>query len=329
MTIGLIIGNFLPLHNGSLTLCKVAENLSRKVIITIVCNPTDPISAELRKAWLKMEMPNSEIQQIFNNQVSSQKSQMQVILKNFSTEFKSDEFHLFSSDPSSAGLAKTLNIKYTILDADKLSQNICSQTILADPISNWFDTPVSVRLSLIKRVVLVGPESVGKSTIAKKLKSSIIEYPFLPEYGRQYEIFREPGKYQDQEFSDIVNVHGAHRAALLPFSGPIFIEDTDELVTAVWVEMLMNKSLKNIEKKIKLPFLYLLLDPSVPFIPENTRYFDNENRLEFFNKIKEKLKKYGASYIIIQGGWSDRELECQKIIKNLLEKKIDWSKVTK
>ena len=327
MKIGLVIGKFLPLHNGSLTVCKVAENLSKELIIIIINAPDDPIPIDLRIKWLKQENPRAFVTVIQKNGLSN-KNQVNKVLNRFSKKFKSNDFHLISSNPSSATLAKKLKIKYLILDPYRLSQDIRSKDILTNPYSNWLKMPLSVRLSLIKRVVLIGPESVGKSTIAEHLQESLIQQPFLPEYGRPYEIFRSPGPYKDHEFEDIIAGHAAHRQALLPFSGPIFIEDTDELATAVWVEMLMGKRLPNIERKINLPYLYLLLDPSVPFISERTRYFNNEKRLEFFNKIKFKLDFYKASYTTIKGPWSARKTACEKKIKALLSETTNWSEIS-
>ena len=327
MKIGIVIGSFLPLHHGSLTVCKVAQALSKKLIIIIINTPNDPIPIKLRVKWLKAESPKAIVIATKQQSDFSFKDQLNNLLRDFSKKFNSDDFHLFSSNPSSSPIAKKLKIKCSILDPDRLSQNIKSKDILADPYSNWLDMPISVRSSLIRRVVLIGPESVGKSTLAEQLRKSIIRYPFLPEYGRPYEIFREPGYYKNHEFEDIISVHAAHRKALLPFSGPIFVEDTDELATAVWAEMLMGKRLPSVEKKINLPYLYLLLDPSVPFISEETRYFNNEKRVEFFNKIKAKLDYLQASYTTIKGPWSTRNQASKKIIKKLLDEKTKWLEI--
>ena len=91
--------------------------------------------------------------------------------------------------------------------------------------------------------------------------------------------------------------------------------------------MLLGKRLEQIEEKINLPTLYLLMDPSVPFIKEEIRYFNNEKRIDFFLKIRSKLDFYKANYKVITGSWSIRERETKKIIKNLLTKKIRWSKI--
>ena len=325
MKFGVIIGNFLPLHNGSLTLCKVAKTLSEDLIIMVINRKNDPVSIELRLSWLKMEFPTAIIKKISIETSTPNINIIKFVLDGISKNDVYSEFHIFSSDTHAVNLAKALKIKYTILDPYRLAQNIQSENLLTDPYGQWFEMPFSVRSSLIRRVVLIGPESVGKSTLANKIKSSFFPQPFLPEYGRPYEIFRDPGPYYDEEFEKIISVHAAHRKALMPFSGPIFVEDTDELATAVWVEMLMQKQLPSIEIQIKLPYHYLLMDPTVPFTSEETRYFDKQKRIEFFNKIKNKLDHYNASYQILTGSWSEREIEANIVIKNLLSEKLDWS----
>ena len=328
MRLGVIIGKFLPLHNGSLTLCKVAQTLSDNLVIIILNAQNDPIPLELRINWLKQEFPKAMIEKISEENLFPDEDKVNFILSSISKKLVTCKFHIYSSNAYIANLAEKLRLKFTVLDPNRLAQNIISKSILCDPYNQWFDMPFSVRLSLIKRVVLIGPESVGKSTLAEKIKSSFSPQPFLPEYGRPYEIFRVPGPYHDKEFETIANVHAAHRKALLPLSGPVFIEDTDELATAVWIDMLMQKELPSIEKKIKLPHLYLLMDPSVPFTSEKIRYFDKDKREQFFGKIKHKLDHYKASYQTLTGSWLEREIEAKKVINGKKKKKIDWSKLS-
>ena len=64
MKLGVIIGNFLPLHNGSLTLCKVAKTLSEELVIIVINRKNDPISIELRISWLKLEFPTAIIEKV-------------------------------------------------------------------------------------------------------------------------------------------------------------------------------------------------------------------------------------------------------------------------
>ena len=164
MKIGLIIGKFAPLHNGSLTLCKVAATLSDKLIIFIVGYSGESIPIQVRTNWLRQENPDAIIQSVSDQTILSLNLQLQESLLKLPTEQNQIDFHLFSSDPSQSELAKKLNIKFTILDPNRLAQNIRAKEIFNDPYSNWFNMPGSVRSSLVRRIVLIGPESVGKST---------------------------------------------------------------------------------------------------------------------------------------------------------------------
>ena len=105
------------------------------------------------------------------------------------------------------------------------------------------------------------------------------------------------------------------------------MEDTDELMTSVWAEMLIGKTLIQIENKIVIPDLYLLLDPSVPFKHDPIRYFsDREKQLDFFFKIKNKVKDHSANFEILTGSWTKRESDAKTIINKLMEKTINWEK---
>ncbi len=316
----------MPLHNGSLTLCKVAQELSDKIVVIVLGTPKDQISIKIREQWLHQELPNAQIK---NHQISEN---VQLTAKGFKPLlneikgiFPHYRPHFFGSNPIIAKLASKLMQEYTILDPDHLAQNIKSSAVLSDPYKNWSSMPQSVKIPLIKRVVLIGPESVGKSSLAKKLNQQNPKISWLPEYGRNYELFRKPGLYKESEFTIICDTHAAHRKALLPFSEPIFLEDTDELATSVWSEMLIQKTLPEIENRIKLPDMYFLMDPSVPFVAEKIRYFDKEKRQEFFFKIKKKLDIYNAPYKVLTGSWQERETKALKTINQLLNEPPKWS----
>ena len=326
MRIGIVIGKFIPLHNGSLSLCKVADELSERLVIIVLNNFQDKISIKLRESWLQQEISDPIIKNINIDPFNLTGNILKPLLQEISEKFDDCEIHFFGSEPYIAKLADSVKAQFTVLDPERLGQNINSASILSDPYGNWLNMPLSVRKSLIRRVVLIGPESVGKSSLAKRINMVFPNLLYLPEYGRNYETFRRKKSYDLEELLIISRTHAAHRNALLPFSGPIFIKDTDELATSVWSEMLIEKTFPALEKQIKLPELYLLMDPSVPFVQEKTRYFNNQKRKEFFSRIQDKLDSYKANYNILTGSWKQREEKALSIISGLLSKKPDWSK---
>ena len=94
MKLGVIIGNFLPLHNGSLTLCKVAQTLSENLVLILITNKNDPISIELRTSWLKREFPKAIIEKISIETVFPSTNVVNFVLDKISKKIFSCHFHM-------------------------------------------------------------------------------------------------------------------------------------------------------------------------------------------------------------------------------------------
>ena len=170
MKIGLVPGKFMPLHNGSLSLCKVAETLSDKLIIILLENLQDSMSIKIRKTWLEKELPDVLIKTVKTKADYLTVQSSKLLLTEIYDQFPNSKIHLFGSETHLFKIAEQISTEFTILDPNRLGQNIHSDSILFDPYGYWFDLPSTVRVSLVKRVVLVGPESVGKSSLAKAVK---------------------------------------------------------------------------------------------------------------------------------------------------------------
>jgi len=188
-----------------------------------------------------------------------------------------------------------------------------------DPSAHWYSLPSHVRPWFQKRLTLVGPESTGKSYMADLLAQRF-GGPYVPEYGRPYEHYRTPGPYRPEELHYIVDGHVAHRKTLSMKAGPVLFEDTDPLLTAVWAEMLLGKSLPSLEARIELPEHYLLLSADTPWEEDPLRYYaKQEMRAKFFDKIEAKLKAHGARYTLIHGSFKAREAQAIAVVEDMLK----------
>ena len=61
MPTGVVLGKFMPLHLGSLMVCSVASSLSEKLLVVVLSNTKDQISASVRTSWLKSELPQATV----------------------------------------------------------------------------------------------------------------------------------------------------------------------------------------------------------------------------------------------------------------------------
>jgi len=76
-----------------------------------------------------------------------------------------------------------------------------------------------------KRLTLLGPESVGKTTLAERLAKRF-DTQLVPEYGRTYDKkymqsrFKQGKGWREQDLLAIAETHAAMREALAPLAGP-------------------------------------------------------------------------------------------------------------
>ena len=178
-----------------------------------------------------------------------------------------------------------------------------------------------------KRLTLLGPESVGKTTLGERLAKHF-GTQMVREYGRTYDEkymqsrFKHGKGWREQDLVAIAETHAVMREALAPDAGPLLIEDTDALMTAVWAEYLLGAPLPRIEQLARetLADHYLLLTPETPWTDDGVRYAGaSDERAWFFNAAKTRLDKWGAAYTIIAGAeWDDRARQAMAVAEALM-----------
>ncbi len=306
----LILGHFQPLHNAHLALIRVALTRTKKVEFGLFTHKHDAISPALRKDWLE------RFGTVYEIDVSGHKD-----------PYGLDFTHLFSnidiiigSNPNIVPIATKMRTNYMMWDPKREAMPIDSKTVLTDIPAHWEQLPEFVRVHAQKRLTFVGPESVGKSFFAKQMAAKFGQ-PHVPEYGRPHESFRQKGAYSVRELVELAKRHAASRAALSLQAGPILFEDTDELMTSVWSEILLNKSSKAIENLIQKPDQYILFGYDTPWEDDSLRYFaKQELRAKFYALIRKKLEKHNAPFIKVDGSWEERQKRTCLIVEETLKK---------
>ena len=287
-TTGVILGKFMPPHEGHVALVRTASYLVDRLTIILSASDEDPISPSVRKGWMESLFPEAVVIVVNNGAepLASDSPDWGPIIRGFHPEAID---RVIGSEDYIVNLAKALNAQHFILDPMWMAFPANSDEVREDPFSHWKSIPDYVRPYFQKRLTLVGPESTGKSYMADVLAAKF-GGPYVPEYGRPYEKYRTPGDYRAEELHFIVDGHVAHRKTLSLKAGAILFEDTDPLLTAVWAEMLLGHSLPDLEARIELPDHYLLLDANAPWEEDPLRYYGKQElRQKFFTKIKAKL----------------------------------------
>jgi NadR type nicotinamide-nucleotide adenylyltransferase len=160
----------------------------------------------------------------------------------------------------------------------------------------------------MKKIVIIGPESTGKSTLASQL-ADYYQTVWCPEFAREYLL--QNGK--EYSYDDLLNIAMGQleledTMESLAKNNFYFI-DTDMYVMKVWCEVAFNNCHKWILKQIarRKYSMYLLCDVDLPWVQDGLReYPDPEMRQVLFKMYKDILVNNGSKWTVISGTMEQR-----------------------
>lgn len=157
----------------------------------------------------------------------------------------------------------------------------------------------------VVRVCLHGPESTGKTTLARELARHFHTL-CVPEFGRLYcEAFGNQCDAED--LRAIVRGQLLMNEAAERKANRILILDTDGVMTAIWADVLLGARPADLDRVGDPADLYLLADVDVPFAVDAIRYFpDQKTREGFLERCRAELERRGLAYVTISGDRATR-----------------------
>lgn len=172
----------------------------------------------------------------------------------------------------------------------------------------------------IIKIVLTGPESTGKSTLAKKLAEHF-NTVWVSEYLRDF-ANEKYSRNEELVYSD--NLHIAEgqtkleNVSLAKANSFLFC-DTDILQTIIYSHEYYGKVQPELENILvsDINTIYLLLNLDVEWVYDKLRDKPNE-REEMFKTFENTLIKYNKKYIVLKGKDDLRLANAIKEINNLI-----------
>lgn len=183
-------------------------------------------------------------------------------------------------------------------------------------------------MNVIKKIVVIGPESTGKSTLCDKLAAHY-KTIWVKEYAREYLLkngtdytfdnllYVAKGQLANEEkgiaeLSEQLKNTSAHL--------PLFI-DTDMYVMKVWCEFVFGKChpwILNqvVERKYDL---YLLANVDAPWVKDELReYPDLETRARLYHHYKDTMINQKVPWVDISGNYDERLQKAITAVDKLL-----------
>ncbi|MDH3709065.1 MAG: ATP-binding protein [Cyclobacteriaceae bacterium] len=152
----------------------------------------------------------------------------------------------------------------------------------------------------MKKVVIIGPESTGKSTLARQLAEHY-KAPWVPESAREY-LDQLTRPYEESDLLKIAQEQWAREQQAAKNQPPWLFCDTDLRVIKIWSEYKYGHTHSWILEQINRSScdLYLLTDIDLPWEPDPQREHPHQ-REELLGLYLKELTESGYPFKRIQG----------------------------
>jgi NadR type nicotinamide-nucleotide adenylyltransferase len=160
----------------------------------------------------------------------------------------------------------------------------------------------------MKKIVIIGPESTGKSTLCRQLAEHY-KTVWCPEFAREY-LFE---KGMDYSFDDLLNIARGQLKLedrlITEAKNHFYFIDTDMYVMKVWCEVVFEQCFTWILKQIaqRKYDLYLLCSVDLPWQADGLReYPDPRFREKLFKTYKDIVVNSNTAWAQISGTDAER-----------------------
>ncbi|WP_231688049.1 multifunctional transcriptional regulator/nicotinamide-nucleotide adenylyltransferase/ribosylnicotinamide kinase NadR [Bacillus sp. FJAT-18017] len=337
--VGMFGGKFYPLHIGHVyamikastmvdelhVIVSYDDSYERNVILKNAMIPHIPHQIRLR--WwteLTKELPHvfvHAVEEIQTGQFSDWERGAELINAAVGKEIDT----VFSSEPSYGGNFEKLYpaARHVVIDPERQAYSISGTMLRTEgPIKHWQWLPDCVKPYFAKKVVVVGTESCGKSTLVRNL-AALYNTAFVEEYGRTFyeKVGGCEGITLDEDFSQIAFGHKCREEEKLQQANKVLFVDTEAIVTQYFSIAYQGKRQAILDEiaRTQTYDLWLLLEPDVEWVDDGTRSFGEQEVRERNHMIlKGLLDEHAISYQTISGNYQERLEKAVRLVGELL-----------
>lgn len=323
MIVGFVVGKFYPPHRGHKHLIDEARRQVDRLIVMVPHHPSQTIPGEVRKAWLQEIHPDCEIDLVADELEDDSREWAEFTARYLG--FAPDV--VFTSEDYGPEFARLLGARHVMIDRERLTIPISATQIRASPLLYLDYLEPCVRAWYVKRVVVIGAESTGKTTLARLLAERF-ETEWVPEIAREHWERKignwSPGDpapaWSPDEFLEIATEQQKREDAAARRANRVLFADTNAFATGTWHERYQktrDPRVDAIGARDKVD-LYLLTAPDVPFVQDGLR--DGEHIREWMDRrFTEQLAKAAAPVLRLAGPYEARFERSVAAVERLLD----------
>lgn len=347
---GLVIGKFYPPHLGHEYLIARAAGACETVTVLVMAGAGETIPLSDRVAWLREAgvgagQPNVTVTGVACDAPVDYgdraiwAAQVAVMRAALAVAGRPPVDAVFSSESYGGELAEWFGARAVTVDRARSAVPVSATAVRSGLASHWDCLSPPVRAGLAARIAVVGAESTGTTTVARRLAEHFrarggvwVRTRWVAEYGRdrtemKWKAAREAAARAGTEPPDLeslvwtrddfdaVAAEQTRRENLAVRSGsPLLVCDTDAFATSVWERRYLGESARAVGSQPwsappELPRrdVYLLTShQGVPWEDDGMREGDLGIRAAMTDWFAVELTRAGHSWVLLSGSLEDR-----------------------
>lgn len=270
----LVIGKFYPPHLGHVHLASMAARFSDHVTVVVMGSCAENLSIQDRVDWLSdalAHFPGLRVTGIVDDlpvdyaDPDAWDGHVELMRKAVELADQPHAFPpldaVFSSEFYGFEMGERLGVLPVVLDPQRTTLPASGMAVRRDLVGHWDFLPAATCAGLCLRVVIVGAESTGTTTLASDLAAFLKtrggaweRTQWVAEYGRDHSAtmvslaasLGDQGMPEDLEWSEedflfIAQEQTRQENEAARRGGPVLVMDTDALATTIWHERYRGK----------------------------------------------------------------------------------------
>jgi HTH-type transcriptional repressor of NAD biosynthesis genes len=317
-----VFGKFLPFHKGHEAMIRFALSKCDFLTVLVCSSDRENISGATRKKWIEQTFRHEKNVEVrifdyFEAELPNTSATSEAVSEIWSIIFKK-QFPNYSLLVTSEGygslVAAYMHIEHISFDIDRSKFPVSATAVRKDLFGNWNFLPDAVKLDFALKVVLLGTESTGKSTMTEML-SAHFKCNKVMEAAR--DIIPNSTRFELEDLYVVASEHASIIDYAVLGESPLVIIDTDIHITKSYGRFMFDMDM-DVDAGIyasNKANLYLYLNNDVPYDQDGTRLSEEErNLLDCSHRCV--LRDHNIGIVEVSGNWDARfELAVAQINK--------------
>lgn len=327
---GLVLGKFYPPHAGHHHLVRTARDRCERLTVLVCAASVESVPLADRVAWMREVHPDVRVVGAVDDTRMdlTDPAIWDAHMAVFTAAVPEPVDAVFTSESYGAELARRFGAASVLVDPDRTLFPVSGTAVRKDPVGCWDFLEPPVRAALTRRIVVLGAESTGTTTLARALTEHYrargggwAQTRYVAEYGREFseqKLAALRGRWPDAQWEDVVfttddfpviaEAQNAREEEAARTGSPVLFCDTDSFATTVWHERYVggrNPLVEDIADRAR-HHLWLLTDHEGVAFEDDGLRDGEELRPWMTDRFRAELTRTGREFIEVTGGHQER-----------------------